>query len=88
MTDKFVSISRKTSEIQETDAQGRSKIIPVEVKKKRTFVKRTKSETKVENAEKNAEKIVEKAEMPTKVENVEKTEKVENVEKSEKNQIT
>ena len=94
MTDKFVSISRKTSEIQETDAQGRSKIIPVEVKKKRTFVKRTKSETKVENAEKNAEKIVEKAETPTKVENVEKTEKsekvkkVENVEKSEKNQIT
>ena len=48
---KITLTRRQTSEIRQADGSGRSRTIPVEVRKKRVFVKRDTSELAAEAAE-------------------------------------
>ncbi|MFA7623935.1 MAG: translation initiation factor IF-2 [Pusillimonas sp.] len=58
---KITITRRQTSEIRQADGSGRSRTIPVEVRKKRVFVKREPSELMAENA---ASKAVEEPVVP------------------------
>lgn len=58
-----ISIARKeTSEIRQADATGRSRTIQVEVRKKRTIVKRDEQAVRAEIARRKAEPVIDAAE--------------------------
>src|SRR5690606_4360545 len=52
---KITLTRRQTSEIRQADASGRSRTIPVEVRKKRVFVKRDPAELPAEAAKERSE---------------------------------
>ncbi|HLR12388.1 MAG TPA: translation initiation factor IF-2 [Burkholderiaceae bacterium] len=56
---------RQTSEVRQADSTGRSRTIPVEVRKKRVFVKRDPSELAAEAAEAARAQAAEAAEAPS-----------------------